>query len=96
VIDVVRELQSYGVNVHVHDPIASPGEALHEYGVRLEPWDELPRAEAVIAAVAHNAFRAAGAPEMTSKLVPGGVVADVKCQFDAELLRSRGYVVWRL
>ncbi|MCV4677745.1 nucleotide sugar dehydrogenase, partial [Escherichia coli] len=35
VIDVVRELETYGVTVHVHDPLASPREAWHEYGVEL-------------------------------------------------------------
>src|SRR4029077_8524163 len=57
VIDVIRELDSYGVTVHVHDPVADPAEALHEYGVRLTPWDELPRAHALVAAVAHAEFR---------------------------------------
>ncbi len=35
VIDVIRELQSYGAQVHVHDPVADPEEAMHEYGVQL-------------------------------------------------------------
>src|SRR5499426_3732242 len=38
VIDVVRELDSYGVDVHVHDPVADAAEAMHEYGVKLTPW----------------------------------------------------------
>jgi UDP-N-acetyl-D-glucosamine/UDP-N-acetyl-D-galactosamine dehydrogenase len=49
VIDVVRELESYGVTVHVHDPVASPEEALHEHGVSLVPWEHLPRANAIVA-----------------------------------------------
>src|SRR5947207_13537517 len=43
VIDVVRELESFGVSVHVHDPVADPEDALREYGVRLTSWDDLPR-----------------------------------------------------
>src|SRR5207237_792862 len=50
VIDVVRELGSYGVEVRVHDPVADPAEAMHEYGVKLTPWHELPRAHAIVAA----------------------------------------------
>src|SRR5216117_833232 len=57
VIDVVRELDSYGVDVCVHDPVANSDEAMHEYGVKLTPWHELPRAHAIVAAVAHAAFR---------------------------------------
>jgi len=47
VIDVVRELQSFGANVQVHDPIADTAECQHEYGIALTPWDELPRAAAI-------------------------------------------------
>ena len=42
VIDVVRELQSYGANVIVHEPVADAAEAQHEYGVSLTDWDDLP------------------------------------------------------
>jgi UDP-N-acetyl-D-mannosaminuronate dehydrogenase len=54
--DVIRELASYGATVHVHDPVADPAEARHEYGVELESWDALPQADAVVAAVAHGGF----------------------------------------
>ncbi|HYB50703.1 MAG TPA: nucleotide sugar dehydrogenase [Burkholderiaceae bacterium] len=96
VIDVVRELQSYGAVVHVHDPVAAGSEAEHEYGVRLETWEQLPRAHAVVAAVAHRAFADVDGEKLDGKLVPGGVFADVKCHFDAQDLRRRGYNVWRL
>ena len=55
VIDVIRELQSYGVKVHVHDPLADNEECQHEYGIGLTEWDALPQASAIIAAVAHQA-----------------------------------------
>ncbi len=57
VIDIIRELESYGCRVSVHDPLADAGEAMHEYGVTLRSWDELPRAQAIVAAVAHDAFK---------------------------------------
>ena len=34
VLDIVRELQSFSIDVQVHDPLASPDEAKHEYGMR--------------------------------------------------------------
>jgi UDP-N-acetyl-D-galactosamine dehydrogenase len=58
VIDIIKELQSYGVDVHVTDPTADPEEAMHEYGVKLEAWDDLPRADAIVAAVAHREYQA--------------------------------------
>ena len=38
VVDVIEELRSYGVQVHVHDPVADAGEAKHEYGIELKEW----------------------------------------------------------
>ena len=55
VIDVIHELESYGVTVHVHDPVALPDEAKHEYGVELIQWEHLPKANAIVAAVAVSA-----------------------------------------
>ena len=96
VIDVIRELQSYGADVHVHDPVASAPEALHEYGVKLVPWEQLPKAAAIVAAVAHREFRARPASDYLAKLRPNGVVADVKCQFAADQFGDNGITLWRL
>jgi len=96
VIDVVRELESYGAHVHVHDPIADPEEAMHEYGVALKTWDDMPRADAIVAAVAHRTFRACPLDVILSKLAPNGLYVDVKCQADAAELARRGIAVWRL
>ena len=96
VIDVVHELASYGVNVHVHDPIADPGEARREYDLEITPWDRLPRARAIVAAVAHRDYRSRAAEDFAAKLEPGGVFVDVKCQHDAKALQQLGVAVWRL
>jgi UDP-N-acetyl-D-galactosamine dehydrogenase len=96
VIDIVRELQSFGARVSVHDPLADPQEAMHEYGVSLCSWDDLPRASAIVAAVAHDDFRKRPVDDILGKLLPGGLYVDVKCQADAEVLRSKGLTVWRL
>lgn len=96
VIDVIRELASYGVNVIVHDPIAEPGEAMHEYGVKLTPWTDLPQAKAIVAAVAHSAYKDIATPEMLKKLQPNGIFMDIKCQYDAAELEAHGAKVWRL
>jgi UDP-N-acetyl-D-galactosamine dehydrogenase len=96
VIDIVRELQSFGARVSVHDPLADPQEAMHEYGVSLCAWDDLPRASAIVAAVAHDDFRKRPVDDFLGKLLPGGLYVDVKCQADAEVLRGKGLTVWRL
>jgi UDP-N-acetyl-D-glucosamine/UDP-N-acetyl-D-galactosamine dehydrogenase len=96
VIDIVRELESYGVRVSVHDPLADAGEAMHEYGVALRSWDQLPKASAIVAAVAHDEFKRRPVDDFVGKLHPGGLYVDVKCQADAAQLGARGLKVWRL
>jgi len=96
VIDIIRELQTYGVEVSVTDPQAEVEEAMHEYGVQLVPYADLPRADAIVAAVSHNEFAALSVAELSQKLVPGGAFIDVKAAFDLGALKSNGLRVWRL
>lgn len=96
VIDIINELKTYGVDVSVTDPQADADEAMHEYGVRLLQWDDLPRADAMVVAVAHQEYADFGTAKLSEKLVNGGAFIDVKAVFDATALRSKGYRVWRL
>ena len=96
VIDIIRELQSYGIEVHVSDPLAAADEAMHEYGVTLEPYDALPRADAIVAAVAHREYLGLGLDDIGRKIVAGGAFVDVKSAFDPRALAAAGYRVWRL
>jgi UDP-N-acetyl-D-glucosamine/UDP-N-acetyl-D-galactosamine dehydrogenase len=96
VIDVIRELTSFGVNVHVHDPVADAAEAHHEYDVQLQTWSELPRADAVVVAVAHREFLQRPLGEYAAKLCANGLFVDVKSQFAPEAIRALGLRVWRL
>jgi UDP-N-acetyl-D-galactosamine dehydrogenase len=96
VIDVIHELQTYGVIVHVHDPVADAREALHEYGVSLAAWEHLPRAAAIVAAVSHREFESRPLTDYVEKLIPGGVFVDVKGQFDVSEFNAQDIKVWRL
>jgi UDP-N-acetyl-D-galactosamine dehydrogenase len=96
VIDVVRELQSFGVRVSIHDPIADAAECEHEYGVPLTPWERLPRGCAMVAAVAHREYLDRGLAGLAEKLAPGGIFADVKSAFDPQAIAAAGYRGWRL
>jgi UDP-N-acetyl-D-galactosamine dehydrogenase len=96
VVDIINELKTYGVEVHVHDPEGDPEEALHEYGVRLSKWEELPRADAIVAAVAHRQYRQLGTEEICRKVVKNGCFIDVKAGFDSAALQHSGIAVWRL
>jgi UDP-N-acetyl-D-galactosamine dehydrogenase len=96
VIDVIRELESYGAKVVVHDPVADPAEAHHEYGVDLVEWQQLPKAAAIVAAVNHKHYKALSTSEMVSKLQEGGVITDVKSMLDKGAYADANVTVWRL
>ena len=96
VIDIINELKSYGVEVFVTDPRADSDEAMHEYGVNLLSWADLPRADAIVAAVAHEEFAALTMEDVGRKLVRGGVFIDVKAAFDRSAIEDAGYKLWRL
>jgi UDP-N-acetyl-D-galactosamine dehydrogenase len=96
VVDIVNELRDFGVEVFVHDPEADAAEALHEYGIVLHRWEDLPRADAIVAAVAHTQYRQISLQEIGRKVVRNGCFIDVKAGFDATAMAQAGFAVWRL
>jgi len=96
VIDVIRELQSYGATVHVHDPLAASAEAEHEYGVTLKKLQDMPKAQAIVAAVAHREYKELPMATVAAMGVPGAVFVDVKASFDASAVSAAGLRLWRL
>jgi UDP-N-acetyl-D-galactosamine dehydrogenase len=96
VADVVRELQDFGCVVKVHDPVAESREAMHEYGISLTGWKDLPEADAMVAAVSHKEYLALPQAELLSKLKHGGVFVDVKSAYEPLAIRAAGFRLWRL
>ncbi len=96
VADVVYELQNFGWDVSVHDPIADPKDAIHEYGISLMNWADLPSADAIVAAVSHKEYLKLPFTDLLGKLKPGGVFVDVKSVYDPVFIQSAGYNLWRL
>jgi UDP-N-acetyl-D-galactosamine dehydrogenase len=96
VVDILRELHEFGVETYVHDPLASPEDALHEYGVRLSDWDGLPAADATILAVAHEGLAKLPPAVLMQKIVRNGCFIDVKGVLDPAPFRREGISVWRL
>jgi UDP-N-acetyl-D-galactosamine dehydrogenase len=96
VADIVHELASYGCDVHVYDPVAEAEEAQHEYGIKLESWEDLPKADALVVAVPHKEVLARSLLDFQSKLNQNGCFIDVKSQFDPKAICEAGYCVWRL
>lgn len=96
VIDVIRELQSFGLKVQVCDPEADVHEALEEYYVTLTELDQLQSAEAVVVAVAHKDFVEFGTSDYLRMLKSNPVVIDVKGVCDMASFSAAGIRLWRL
>ena len=78
VVDVIRELKSFDVDVQVCDPQAEEHEAVKEYGIKLIALDELQPSEAVVIAVAHKEFVELGVKDFQRMLKQNSVIFDVK------------------
>lgn len=78
--DIVEALAHHGAQTWVHDPMADPDEAQHEYGLALTHPDDWEAIDVLIFAVAHDAFKA-GATQMIASLGPS-VVIDVRSMLD--------------
>jgi len=96
VIDIIKELRDYHCEVIVHDAMADPADAEHEYGITLTPWEQLPAASAVVLAVPHAEYKVRDIAAFKSLLQPGATLMDVKCCLDRERLAVNGVAVWRL
>ena len=96
VIDIARALEKAGIDVQLHDPLASAQEAREEYRVELTPTQALRPADAVILAVAHEDYVNGGWPLVRGLLKNGtGFVMDVKLRLDRNT-KPEGIELWRL
>jgi UDP-N-acetyl-D-galactosamine dehydrogenase len=96
VVDIVLELQSFGLSVQVHDPLANSADAKHEYGVTLTELHALQPADAIVLAVAHRQYVEGGWPFVQRMLRDGsGLVLDVKMKLD-RAAKPEGIELWRL
>ncbi len=96
VFDLIAELQAYGVEVFVHDPVADAEEVLQEYGVQLLEWGALPQADAIVVAVAHKAYKDIPTESLAARAHVQACFIDAKALFDAAALTRAGLYVWRL
>ena len=98
VVDVISELEDYGVNVLVHDPQADQEEAQLELGVSLSKYDELCDLDAFILAVSHDEYKNISAKEIVKMFADQSkaLVLDVKGFFDRQTLSDAGISYWRL
>ena len=96
VIDIIKELKDYNIQVEICDPVADQQDAKHEYGVNFTEFKDLQQVPLLIVAVSHQEFKDMNLDELLAKVTPGGVIMDVKAILPQEEVRARGYKLWRL
>ena len=82
VIDIVRELQDYGVEVLVTDPLVEPEAAEREFAIKLVEPQALSELDALVLAVPHRLVMERYVDQLIDRIKPGGVVIDVKAALD--------------
>ncbi|ORJ55884.1 UDP binding domain-containing protein, partial [Geothermobacter hydrogeniphilus] len=99
VVDIIAELKEYGVEVLVHDPMADPAEAWHEYGLELVTLNDIAPVDGVVWAVAHDVFADITPKQLKDLCGNGngsGVVIDVKGLLRRDDVESTGLRYWSL
>ena len=97
VVDLIRELEEWGIRVVVSDPWADRDEVAHEYGIQLGTIDAAHPVDALVVAVGHTEFRLGDTSGLRA-LCRGEkpVLADLKCLFDRHAAADAGFTVFRL
>ena len=98
--DIIKQLNTYGIEPIVVDPWASDRDAMHEYGVKLTKIEDVTDADCVIVAVAHNEFRTLTLSDIKELYRASEdaekVLIDVKGIYKIEDLKKSGMKWWRL
>jgi UDP-N-acetyl-D-galactosamine dehydrogenase len=96
IIDVIKELESFGVEVLVHDPIVKVENAKSTYGIDLTAWEDLPKVDALVFAVSHDYYLEMTIPELTRMIAQKGCFIDIQSAFPKKVIEDAGFSVWRL
>lgn len=94
VFSLVKELESFGLNVLVHDPMASQEEVSRVNGVKLLPLDQLEELDGVVLAVPHEMYLTEEFQDIAWRFRGNGIVVDIRSVFTAELPSTITY--WSL
>jgi UDP-N-acetyl-D-galactosamine dehydrogenase len=97
VIDIIKELREYDIEVEVTDPIANEFEVLSEYNIQLKQWNDIGFVDAVIIAVKHKAYESIKLEDIKKIFTNSKpVIIDVKRLFDRKDAEKLEFVYWGL
>ena len=99
VVDIVKDLQEYGINPIVVDPWADKNETLKEYDINLVEFNELNNVDCLIFAVGHQVYKEMPLDKIISLYSLNDkkkILIDIKGIFDIRDLQNKGFIYWRL
>jgi len=95
--DIVKELKEFGVEVVVHDPLASPSATKHEYGFDLVAWESLKELDGIVLAVSHSFYTKMALSQLLKPIHRKcGVVVDIKACLKRDSITAAGHRYWGL
>ncbi|UUX35145.1 nucleotide sugar dehydrogenase [Fundicoccus culcitae] len=98
VIDIVHELEEYGITPLITDAVADAKEAKHEYGLDFVAMDDIRDMDAVIVAVSHDEYKTLTVEDFDTLYADNGpkVLIDVKSMYERADFENSNYIYWKL
>lgn len=96
IIDIINELQEYGINPIIADPVADAEEAKQLYNITIKNISDLANLDAIIVATCHDDFRDFDIQFFENILNDNKIVIDVKGMFNKSLFEDSKFTYWRL
>jgi len=96
VIDIIHELNDYGIECLVHDPIADPTVAKDLYNIDLQPWNAIQHIDTMVLAVAHKQYHEYTIDEYHEKMDNHSIIIDVKSILNKQACQEAGIKLWSL
>ena len=98
IIDIIKELKEFGVNVLISDPLANSEEVLQQYNLTLTDINEISNLDALIIAVSHDFYKLFSLDSLNKFFNPSitPVLIDVKGLFEKDKAKNLNYLYWRL
>lgn len=100
VVDIIKKLNEYGIDPIIIDPVVSPEDTLHEYGIILHDLREVKDADCLVFAVAHDQFKSFSLQQIDKLFkdcpTEEKIIIDVKSILNKDEFIDQGYCFWRL
>ena len=96
VYDIIKELNEYGINPIVVDPIANLQDVKDLYDIKLSSFEDLKNLDLLIISVNHDVFKQIPISKYNKVFKDKRIIVDVKGTLDKEVCENNNYCYWRL